>query len=312
VQEQGTSSGLAVRGEDSPAPESGQPQKRPTPARPPRFYRLDSRRVTLREYWWGHPAAVLVGGLLKLLRVRLPGSSDDPCVESLSPFEVEDAVFDDETRQKLAPLREELTGLGFHSPIHHLIEDDLHQTDTWLVTLVHESGRAWARVHRRLWTFPAPPKEALFVEFVTPFANGSFLWSLSSKPDMIAPATCLVVRKPKARPAELWSGHQAALQRKPLASRGVAAASTPDAVRASLERHHAAVRAFHVRRGVFGTASASDQAEAKKSTTARRAGGGPSEPPPPPRPPEERGPKARATPTSSPRSSGSRAGRSAA
>jgi hypothetical protein len=98
--------------------------------RGPRFYRLDSRAVTLREYWWGHPAAVLVGALTKLLRLRLPSSTDDPCVESLAPFEIDAAALDAEARQKLQPLAEELQALGFHSPAHHLIEDDLHHTDT--------------------------------------------------------------------------------------------------------------------------------------------------------------------------------------
>ena len=48
---------------------------------PPRvFYRIDSRRVTLREYWWGNPASVIPAALLKLFRVRVSSPSDDPCV----------------------------------------------------------------------------------------------------------------------------------------------------------------------------------------------------------------------------------------
>ncbi|HEX9187322.1 MAG TPA: site-2 protease family protein, partial [Vicinamibacteria bacterium] len=239
------------------------------PARAPRFYRLDSRAVTLREYWWGSPASVLVAALLKALRVRLPGSSDDPCVESLSPFEVDEAALDAEASRKLAPLREELRALGFHSPIHHLIEDDLHHTDTWLVTFGHDSGLAWARIHWRRWTFPTPPKEALFTEIVTPYANGTFLWSLSSRPDLLAPASCRVSRQTGARPSELWSAHHAALRQA--ARRPIAAVGTTAAVRESLERHHAAVRAFHVRRGVFAPPTARDRAEAARCA-ARRQG----------------------------------------
>ncbi len=273
MREQGLATASVVRGVDSLTPESGQPARRfapvAAPARAPRFYRVDSRAVTLREYGWGHPAAVLVGAATKLLRLRLPSSTDDPCVESLAPFEVDGAALDEEARGKLQPLVEELQALGFHSPIHHLIEDDLHHTDTCLVTLAHESGRAWARVHLRLWTFPAPHKQALFAECVTPFANGTFLWSLSSKPDLAAPRSCQVVRKTGASPSELWSLHQAALEKA--GRRPIAAVGTADLVRQSLERHHAAVRAFHVGRGVFVPASAKDRAEVTRCAASRKA-----------------------------------------
>jgi len=273
MQAEGSASGIAVRGADSPGPDFGQAPRRiapvAAPVRGPRFYRLDSRAVSLREYWWGHPAAVLVGGLTKLLRLRLPSSTDDPCVESLAPFEIEEAALDADARQKLQPLVEELQALGFHSEVHHLIEDDLHHTDTWLVTFAHDSGRAWARVHLRRWTFTAPHKERLFTEFVTPFANGRFLWSLSSKPDMQAPPACQVLRKIGARASELWSLHQAALQKA--GGRAISAVATADALRQSLERHHAGVRAFHVRRGVFVPATTQERAEVLRCAASRKA-----------------------------------------
>ena len=51
------------------------------------FYDIDSTRWTLREYWWGNPSPmVLVGWMLKWLRVRIPASCDDPNVESLTGF----------------------------------------------------------------------------------------------------------------------------------------------------------------------------------------------------------------------------------
>jgi Zn-dependent protease len=273
MQAVGSASGIAVRGADTPGPNSGQPPKPLAPViqavREPRFYRIDSRAVTLREYAWGHPAAVLVGAVTRLLRLRLPSSTDDPCVEWLAPFEIDEAALEGEARGKLQPLVEELQALGFHSAIHHLVEDDLHHTDTWLVTLAHESGRAWARIHIRRWTFTAPHKERLFTEIVTPFANGRFLWTLSSKPDMQAPPACQLLRKAGARPSELWSLHQAALQKA--AGRAITPVGTADAVRQSLERHHAAVRGFHVRRGVFVPATARERAEVARCAASRKA-----------------------------------------
>src|SRR5947209_3676296 len=53
------------------------------------FYAIDSTRVSLREYWWGtrSPLTMLLVPLLKLFRIRLNASSDDPAVNSLTCFE---------------------------------------------------------------------------------------------------------------------------------------------------------------------------------------------------------------------------------
>jgi Zn-dependent protease len=266
----------AVRAEDGRAPESGQPAstrercpKLPTP-RPRVFYRIDSRAVSLREYWWSHPASIFVAALLKLLRVRVPSSTDDPNVESLAPFETEAGSMPEDVREQFAPLAQELEASGFHSPIHHVIEDDLHHFETCLVTFAHDSGQAWARLHRRRWTLQTPPKEVLFTEFVTPFRDGSFVWSLSSRPDMLSPKSCRIVRKTGASPAELWAAHEAAVE-KEAAKREVVPLGTSDAVRASIERHHGVVRNFHLRRGVFAPLTRADRDAAAANSAGRKA-----------------------------------------
>ena len=53
------------------------------------FYKIDSNRFTFREHWWStRSPAVLAGWLVKLLRIPIPCSGEDPCVDSLQPFEV--------------------------------------------------------------------------------------------------------------------------------------------------------------------------------------------------------------------------------
>jgi hypothetical protein len=80
------------------------------------FYSVDSTRVSHREYWWGtHSPAVLIGWLLKWLRVRIPSSTDDPNVESTMAFLVEALPAD--VRQRFEPLAMELIALGFLDPI---------------------------------------------------------------------------------------------------------------------------------------------------------------------------------------------------
>ena len=218
------------------------------PAYPRTLYRIDSTKVSAREYSWGTQFPLLpIALLLKVLRIRVPGASDDPNVEWLAAFEVD--ALPEEAAARLQPQVDALEAEGFQAPLRHRIEDDLHQVETNLVSLVHASGRAWARVHERRWKIHTPPKEVLFTEIVTPLAGGRFLWSLSSKADLAAPPSCIVVRRLGASPAELWRAHEEALR----THGGGAAAplSTADDLRAAVEAHHRAVRNFHLRRGVF-------------------------------------------------------------
>ena len=54
------------------------------------FYEIDSRRFTHKEYWWGNPSPlVLIGWILKWMRIRIPGSTDDSNVDSILLFEVD-------------------------------------------------------------------------------------------------------------------------------------------------------------------------------------------------------------------------------
>ena len=233
----------------------------------PVFYRIDSTRVSFREYAWGGGLpAVLLAMVLKALRVRIPSATDDPNVEALGPFEVPADALPEDVRLRFEPLARELQELGFEPVLHHRIEDDLHSATTWLVTFTRPDGRAWARLHEREWRIKTPPRRNLFTEIVTPFAGGTFVWSLSSKPDLLAPPPCTVVRRVGAAPAELWRAHVEAVGPR---EAGVVPVTTPDALRASVKQHHSAVRGFHLRRGVFAAMTAKDR-EAAVATAAHR------------------------------------------
>ena len=224
------------------------------------FYRIDSRQVTLREYWWGSPASVAPAAVLKMMRMRISSPTDDPCIETLAPFEVEPHLVPGVAAQRLALPIHQFKSLGFRSPIWHVIEDDVQQVTTYMATLIHASGHAWARVHSRTWTARTPAVTKTFHEIVSETSPGRFLWSLSAKADLAAPKCCTVLRKVNATPGALWSAHQGALHK---AKAQPAAVAPGKALRVSLERHHAAVRDFHVGRGVFTALSADDRETAQ-------------------------------------------------
>src|SRR6476646_8474158 len=145
----------------------------------PVFYAIDSRRVTLREYWWGSRIGVIAAAILKLLRIRVPSATDDANVESLGAFERPAGDVPGIVVQRFAPLLQQLKTLGFHSPIWHVIEDDLHTVRTYLATLQGDTGRVWARVHHKVWNGVTPPRTKLYCELVSEMAGGTFLWSLN-------------------------------------------------------------------------------------------------------------------------------------
>src|SRR5690349_8430076 len=105
------------------------------------FYAIDSSRVTLREYWWGtkSPLVLVIGALLKCLRVRIPSSSDDPNVDSILPFQVQELPA--EIAARFQPRTAELAALGFSDPVYHLIYDPGTRTTIYWSSFRHETGR---------------------------------------------------------------------------------------------------------------------------------------------------------------------------
>lgn len=256
-----------------PLPDTAATAPAPNDVTPPPagvFYKLDSTRITLREYAWGSrffgPA---VGAVTKLLRIQLPGSTDDLNVLTLQPFEVPIDALPPDVRARFEPVLAELTAAGFRSPVFHRVDDPFHSSRTCLATFRHESGRALGRVHYRVWGHST--KVYFFPEFVTEFADGTYLWSTAAKPDMAAPPSCRVNRQVGATASALWASHQTALQAQVVGGKSVVAATTDGELRDASERHHAALRDFHLRRGAFAPMTPEDTRLAAVTAESHRA-----------------------------------------
>src|SRR5579859_2056877 len=179
------------------------------------WYRLDSSGVSLREWWWWHKSLLTpVAWALARLRVPTLITSDDPNVESLAPFEVDEARLPPDVRDRFAPLIADFKELGFHSPIYHLIAIPFRKATIYWATFGHSSGRACARVHLRIWKEPRPIRIRLFPVFITGFDDGGFLVSWGGKPDMLPPASCEVHFNNGAGVKELWDEHQKELEKR--------------------------------------------------------------------------------------------------
>ncbi|HZU38709.1 MAG TPA: site-2 protease family protein [Gemmataceae bacterium] len=214
------------------------------------FYRVDYTRVTFREYLFDISWLLLpVVALVKWLRIRSSGSTDEPAVETLAPFEVEEAALPEEIRQRFEPLTGELAALGFGRPIYHCIYHPLCCTYIYWATLLHGTGRAVARIHHRVWSKGAIHKSYLFPLFLSEMNDDTFLVSSAGKPDLLTPRSVRVVYRPGATATELWEVHDRRLDE--LLPCQPVTVNTPARVRDMIEKHHATVRDFHLARGVF-------------------------------------------------------------
>jgi Zn-dependent protease len=215
------------------------------------FYRIDSTRITLREYWWAlRSPVVIVAALLKFLRIRLDSSSDDPNVDTLVPYETAGSELPANVREVFAPLLRDFAGQDFEEPVYHAIEDAHHFTQIYLATLRHRSGRAFGRIQYRVWRKPHPPKTFLFPSIVSVFTDRTFLATTGAQRDLASPPTCRVHRMPGAGVADLWAAHERLL-REAQARQSVVPVTQPTELRQASEWHHGVVRDFHLMRGVF-------------------------------------------------------------
>jgi Zn-dependent protease len=223
------------------------------------YYRLNASRVTFREYAFSSPWPVVIpiAGIIKLFRIPISGSSDDPPVENLTPFEVPEAELPDEVRERFAPLAGELAELGFGRPIFHQIRSPLQYTHIYWATFAHPTGRAAARIHHRIWSQQTIHKSYLFPVFISELSDGSFLVSSAGKRDLAAPKSVEDHYSPGASAAELWREHERRLDERLPA--GPVDVRSEDRVRQMVERLHATLRDFHVGRGVFRPVSAAEQ-----------------------------------------------------
>ncbi|MDI9445281.1 MAG: hypothetical protein QM844_14025 [Planctomycetota bacterium] len=237
------------------------------------FYRLDSTRVTLREYWWGTRSPLVVfGWLAKWLRIGLPGSVDDPNVDSLAPFRVAPGDLPAEARSKFHALHEAIEAIGFRAPVCYWVHDIQHQTEICQAAYVHPSGQTFAKLHGRIWRLPRPPRQYFFPMFLTRFTDGSYLVSTAGRRDILAPPGCRENRLVGAAPETLWAAHQRAVQEEQLFKTVAPVRGEADLV-AAVEAHHAMLRDFHVERGVFAPIPPEEERQVAEAAAAALSAG---------------------------------------
>ena len=144
------------------------------PTQPPadRFQKAYTPSLSLREHWWhNRNPLVLLAWLLKLLRIPLPGSPEDPAVTSLMPFLSTYRKLAPEIQTVFGPAAMVLKDEGFRSPVIYQIDDPVQNSEYHMMAVPHQSGDAVAWLQRHVWrsrlaTTKSPPSHpALFIRF---------------------------------------------------------------------------------------------------------------------------------------------------
>jgi len=232
-------------------------------------YKIDARKITLAEYSYDSKVMGPVAWFFaKYFGATGPASTDDPPVDVLGPLEVGEGEVPEEVRAGFAPLRAELEGLGFHSPIFHALKDALSSTQYYWATFCHAEGDTLARIQFRHWSTPVPPKVYLAPLFISGFSDGTWLVSTAAKPDMLAPPPMRELRMRGASATALWQAHAAELAREKAGKNWYECGAQGEA-RQLLEAYHGTLRNFHLERGVFAPLTAEDEARARAVSAAQ-------------------------------------------
>lgn len=233
-----------------------------------RYFALNPRRVTFRELMFENKLLAPLGWVvLKLRGKAIVSSTDDLAVESLLPL-VEPFQSEGPVGEQVARMRQELEALGFVDIVQQCVSDSLQASSTVLWTM--RSTRqpdVVARIHLRAMLYTHPASAKLFFEFITEQSAGEYVWTLSGKPDMLAPPTCRVTHRVGASAADLLAAHDKARSESASAAKSAVRPTVARDIDGALqitERLHVLVRDFHLKRGVF-------QPESQRESDQRRA-----------------------------------------
>ena len=211
------------------------------------LYKVDSSRSGFGEMWRDmRSPSVVIAWVTKLMRVRLPGTVNEPNVESLAPFAVEYADLPADVRERFEPKLRELRAFGFDAaaPQAWRVVDLFNNSRTSIAALGRDDGRAVARLHYRAEGTGNPPKIHCFCDLLSEFAGGRFVQTSGARATLKPAPGVAAGGEVDANPSRLWAIHQETLAADPQANAGGDAAGL-------LDRYHAVVRDRLLQRGVF-------------------------------------------------------------
>jgi hypothetical protein len=215
------------------------------------FWRMDSRRLTFSE--WGRLTrgpATLKAWISKALHLNILNGQFVPRVPKLRRFELSAQDLGLQEAERLKPRLEELSQLGFHSPVFAQVENPFEATTTTIVSLMHPSRYSLGRVTVCLPKPGSIGKEDIRVCFLTELADGGYLVTSANRQEFDAIPGVRHRRLLHGRTNSLWHAHQEELAKITTEARPIAIRSTDDLWRVGDEYEQAHFDAAE-RRGLY-------------------------------------------------------------
>jgi Zn-dependent protease len=223
-----------------------------TPSQPvsaTRYFRLDSRKVSFREYWnivrsW----KVIIPWVAKLLNLPMNFSSGMPSV-LVQELKVAESDFAADAREKLQPLWDQCQRMGFHSPQFHSYVTMRGDSRICFIALLHPSG-ATLRLMHTMSTKVHPPIVKVVAVLLSELSDGTFFFTSDQREMFLTAPGIQANRLPGATPAQLMKSHlekiEAFKMRNPAREVG-----SVDALDNLWDRYERLCREFGMKRGIY-------------------------------------------------------------
>ncbi len=177
-----------------------------------KYLKVDSRKITLREYWNVAPRTqYLLLILLKLLRIPLKFGSGFRQMDSVQELEIPEAEFSPLARARLQPTLEQSLALGFHSPRFYCFATLHGETQTSFISLLDPQGECGLRLMHTATTPPPPAtkvKQKALTVLLSELSDGRPFVTSDQKPQFDNRPEVIVNRMVGAPVAQLVEAHR--------------------------------------------------------------------------------------------------------
>jgi Zn-dependent protease len=227
------------------------------------YYRLNSRKLTYREYWnMAGSWQVIIPWTAKLLNVPMNFLSGLPFFESVRELEIAESDFPAEAREKLQPLLDQSRQIGFDVPRFYTYESMRRESRTSFIALLHPSG-ATLRLMYTVAMNVHPPKGKLLAVLLSELSDGTFFLTTHQKPQLLSAPGILTNRVLGADPARLVESHLQKLGEFKSSNPALQIESV-EALDALWDRYEKSSREFGVKRGLYVRMSPEEVAAERK------------------------------------------------
>ncbi len=215
-----------------------------------KYFKLDSRKLTYGEYWnILRSPTVIIPWVAKLLNLPIKFTSGMPCFESQRELEVPEAEFSARAREKLQPLLDQCTRMGFHSPRYFAYDAMRRDVRTSFITLLHPSG-ATVRLIHSLGLKAQPPRENMMAVLLSELRDGTFFFTSAERKKFNTSPGVVANRLIGASPEQLLESHLQKLKALPMSNppKAVTSVEMLDDV---WDRYEKQAREFGMQRGIY-------------------------------------------------------------